>query len=617
MNEFLEQFVLESRELVAQATADLLALEKSPHDSARLDGVFRAFHTLKGGAGIVDFLAMAQALHATEDGLSGVRSGEQAMTPPLVSDCLACLDQVLQWLDVIERTGELPADPQGAAAAIATRFASAASLDAANALSATAISILEAQMVLVAEVAPRVLEGCLASAGRVAANVLRGAGRDTQAGLVLRALESNAPGERQRELREAIEEALRGASPARGPAPRPASEPEPLQQARTLRIDTGRIDALVNLTGELIVAKNSIGHAAALIDREAPQLGAVLKPRFAVLQRLMGEMQHAVLGMRVLPLDHAFQRFPRLLREISAELGKRAELVVEGGETEADKVIVENLFEPLVHVMRNAIGHGIEDAAQRAALHKPAAATIRLAARREGEHVVVEVSDDGRGIDAARIREIARERGLFAEEALAAMSDEEVVDIIFEPGFSTAATVTGLSGRGVGMDAVRMAVGRLGGRVRVESRPGLGTTVRFMLPFSVMMTPIMVVEVGGQAFGIPLDAVVETLRVPASRISPVGTAEVVVLRDRTVPLLSLAQALEVRHDDVDEAEVTLVVVKVEGHLGALRVDRVGERMEVMMKPLEGLLAGMPALAGSTLLGDGGVLLILDLGALFQ
>ena len=733
MNEFIEQFLLESRELVEQATAALLALEKTPRDKGHLDSAFRAFHTLKGGAAIVDFTAMAQAVHAAEDGLSAARSGARGMTTPLIGDCLTCLDQVVTWLDIIESTGEMPKDADAQARAVVARLTGSARAQSMAALqvrgsaeedwasnflqkhpafrgqaktgirykprpdcfyqgvdpialiaalpgllsidvqpaspwppldaldpfvcnlvvtaltksasgeviaalgpavdecevrslaagkesnaesffSPQAREVLEAQIALMSETAPQGSAGRMASGGVVAANVLRNASRTSDADHVLRAMEVSLATNDPRALREAIEDVMSGMSSKAAAA---SLSIEPDRQARTLRIDAARIDALVNLTGELSVARNSIGHATKLIEQEAPELGSILKDRYAVLHRLVGELQHAVLGMRVLPLAHVFQRFPRLVREIAADLGKSATLVIEGGDTEADKAIVEMLFEPLLHVLRNAIDHGIEEASTRAALHKPPTAIIRLRAQREGEHVIVEVSDDGRGIDVGRIRRLARERNLLSEEALSAMSDEEVINIIFEPGFSTSADVTGLSGRGVGMDAVRSAVERLAGHVSVESRAGHGTTLRFILPFSVMMTRVMLVGAGEQMFGIPLDAVVETLRIGADRIAPIGAAQVVVIRDRTIPVVSLAEALDVTRTGRQEAEVTLVVTKIEGHYGALRVDRVGERMEVMMKPLDGLLTGMRGLAGSTLLGDGSVLLILDVDTLIQ
>ncbi len=735
MNEFIEQFLLESRELVEQASDDLLALEKVPADTQRLDSVFRAFHTLKGGAGIVDFPAMGQAMHAAEDVLAAARSGSHPITPRLIGDCLACLDQVVQWLDSMQGAGELPAGADADARTIVERFAQSAegvrqssahpkhgsaqgnwasalltkhsgvraqantavryapdpdcffrgedplariaalpgllcvdlepaapwpTLDALDpfacnlvltaltqsslpeavaalgeaidqcdvqalvningtgdgrALLQRARAVLEAQISLLAEKELPGAAGRLASAGLVAANVLRHLGRTADADRIARAtdrsLTENAPGL----LRETIETALIATMPPVATAFSP-----PIRQTRatrTLRVDAARIDALVNLTGELMVAKNAIGHAVKLAQEGDSALAPVLKDRHALLDRLVGELQRSVLGMRVLPLRHVFQRFPRLMREISAELGKPANLIIEGDDTEADKVIVEMLFEPLLHLLRNAMDHGVENSSARAAQGKPSTATIRLRANRQGEHVVVEVSDDGQGIDVARVRQVARERKVAADEVLDAMSDADAIDLIFAPGFSTASEVTDLSGRGVGLDAVRTAVERLAGRVGIESRAGQGTTVRVTLPFSVMMTRVMTVEAGGQMFGIALDAIVETVRIGVDSIVPVGAAKAIVLRNRTLPLVELAGALGVKREQSKETEASVVVARIEGHFGALHVDRLGEQMEVMIKPLDGLLSGMPGIAGSTLLGDGSVLLVLDLGELLQ
>jgi two-component system chemotaxis sensor kinase CheA len=731
VNEFIEQFLVESRELAEQASDDLLALEKVPADAQRLDSAFRAFHTLKGGAGIVDFAAMEKAVHAAEDALSAVRSGSRPITARLIGDCLACLDQVAQWLDAMQGADELPAHADADARTIVERFALSAQVaggkvtprrvaapenwtdsllakhGGARAQAATAIryapdrdcffrgedpvatiaalpgllafdlepaspspaldeldpfacnllltaltrgsvaeataalgaaigqcevralgpildrdqahasqqqarEVLEAQIFLLAEAATEGAAGRMASAGVVAANVLRHLRRTEDAeriaGATDRALAGNASGI----LRDAIGAALGGTAT---PAKIAVSHRE--RTTQTLRVDANRIDALVNLTGELTVAKNAIGHAVKLAQEQGNALAPFLKDRHAVLDRLVGELQGSVLGMRVLPLRHAFQRLPRLVREIATDLGKPASLVIEGEDTEADKVIVEMLFEPLLHVLRNAMDHGVESASARAARGKPPVAVIRLRAARQGEHVVVEVSDDGNGIDVARVRAVARERNVVPAETLDAMSDAEATDLIFAPGFSTAAVVTDLSGRGVGLDAVRTAVERLAGRVGIESRAGQGTTVRFTLPFSVMMTRVMTVEAGGQKFGIPLDAIVETVRVGVESIVPVGAAKAIVLRNRTMPLVELADVLGVAREENTQAEATVVVARVEGQFGAVRVDRLGERMEVMLKPLDGILSGMPGIAGSTLLGDGSVLLVLDLGELLQ
>jgi len=733
MNDFIEQFLIESREQIEQATAELLALEETPADKARLDGAFRAFHTLKGGAGIVDFTAMAKAVHAAEDALSSARSGARGITAVLIGDCLTCLDQLARWLDATERAGDFPKDAEAQASVIVARFARSAGetlvalpesrsvpkkwaevlrakyatlgaraqtairyvpdascfyegldplariaalpgvlavsvepaspwppLDALDpftcnlVLSALTTSsrtdvigsmgsaagqcdidesrdeegsggellppaareVLEEQLLLLGETRVHGSTGRMASAGVVAANVLRSARRAAAANRISDATEAALAEGEPRFLKEAIETVLGKASLSEVAAPfSPATHQQMVRQ--TLRIDAARIDAIVNLTGELTVAKNSIGHVAKLAQEGGNALASILKDRHAALDHLVSELQRSVLAMRVVPLDTVFQRFPRMLREISSDLGKPARLVVEGGETEADKAIVEMLFEPLLHVLRNALAHGVENDSTRAARHKPAIATIRMRAGRQGEHVLVEVSDDGGGIDVARIHQAALARNLVDEATLVAMSDDEAIEMIFEPGFSTAREVTGLSGRGVGLDAVRTAVERLAGRVSVESRAGEGTTVRFTLPYSVMLTRVMVVDAGEQTFGIPLDAVVETLRVDANRIAPIGAAHAIVLRDRTIPLVALAGALGLHREERPAAEATIVVTKLNGHYGALRVDRIGERMEVMLKPLDGLLAGMRGLAGSTLLGDGSVLLVLDLGELFQ
>ncbi len=735
MNEFIEQFILESRELVEQATDDLLALEEQPADAARLDGAFRAFHTLKGGAGIVDFAAMGRALHVAEDVLSAVRSGAAQVTPTLISDCLTCLDQVVQWLDAMEVTGEPPGDADVAADAVIARFGksgdapptalpdtpdqwldafiakhtarlgdatlairyrpdadcffrgedplalmaevpgllaldlspegpwppldafdpftcqliltalSGAPADEVEAtfrrvrnqveitplqtqaaasgqagLGAAPTAILDEQLLLLADLSPDGLQGRAASAGRTAANVLRSAGRPGQA-VEIEHLAQGQGAATSQALAAAIQRALASsADTTEGAAPAARA---PQEATRSLRVDVERVDALVDLAGELTVVKNALGHAAALaLEAADPKaLATLLKDQHALLDRLVADLQRSVLSIRVLPLRHVFQRFPRLVREIAASLGKPARLVVEGDETEADKVVVEALFEPLLHVLRNALDHGVEPAQARARAGKPEIATVQLRAGRRGEHVVVELEDDGAGVDVARVRQVAAQRGVA--DALAAMDDGAVIDLIFAPGFSTAAEVTGLSGRGVGMDAVRTAIERLGGRVEVESRPGLGTTVRFILPFTVMITRVMTVEAGGQPFGVPLEAVVETVRIPRDRIAPVGAARAFVLRDRTIPLVDLAEALGQRGDgeahtpEAKTADANVLIVTVAGALGGLEVDRFGERMDVMLKPMEGLLAGMPSVAGTTLLGDGRVLIVLDLQELLQ
>jgi two-component system chemotaxis sensor kinase CheA len=732
MNDFLQQFLIESRELVLQATEGLLLLEKSPHHAERLDTVFRAFHTLKGGAGIVEFAMMERALHSAESLLMDARSGKRTLNPALVGDCLKSLDQVSRWLDTLEQTGELPTsigEPSNAdmaasqdwtthlvgrhpgatgQAATAFRFtpdsdcfykgedpiAQISSLPQLLALeiepagpwppldkfdpytcnivlaglTATSASEVSTHLqrlsgegearalrsadapatpILIPDIVRKTLQeqlavldvnetlgaaGRMASVGLTAANAMRFCGLDahaeTLASAAQQSLAQNSP-----HLRDAIAQLLRVQSVAPAPASAPAAAPArglpsapgesaaPLRTetaARTLRINAEQIDALVRLTGELTVAKNAVGHTAKLAQANGDSIAGSLKDHHGVLTRLISQLQNSVIGMRVLPLHSVFQRFPRVLREMSTNLGKPAELIVQGEDTEADKTIVEMLFEPLLHIVRNAVDHGIESPEQRRSQGKPAVATILLRASRDGDQVLIEVSDDGAGIDVERVREVALDRGVVSGEDLKGMTDSEVIDLVFAPGFSTAAHVTELSGRGVGMDAVRTAVERVGGRVSIASRFNAGTTVSFSLPFSVMMTQVMTVEAGGQVFGIPLDAVVETVSMSKDAFSGVGEARVIVHRARTIPVIELEGVLNASPEKSHtETDATIIIAAVGGQLVGLRVDRPGERMEIVLKPLDGLLAGTPGIAGTTVLGDGRVLLVLDVMGMLQ
>lgn len=733
MNEFIEQFILESRELVEQASAALVALEQASQDAERVDATFRAFHTLKGGAAIVDFFAMERAVHAVEDALSAVRSGKRAITAALIADCFACLDQVSRWLDGMERSGELPTGADAQADTFIARMAPAADhqtvdssgsdknwfeglrernpglrlqattavrftphpasffrgedplaliasmpglvsmelatvaeppsldefdafqcilvvtalstaspdevrahfqgqmreceirqfdterSDSAGGLTASARQLLEAQITLLDQAQSATFIGRVASAGLLAANVLRACRQMPDADLIARATEQSLGEGNARHLQQAIAKIL---TPTTAPtlAPDVSEQSHPETAARSLRVDAERVDALVRLTGELTVVKNAIGHVLKLAEANASSAtdstaGALAGPH-RNLDHLIGELQRAVLAIRVLPLRTVLQRLPRLVREISAGLDKPVRLLIEGDETEADKAIVEMLFEPLLHIVRNAMDHGVEVADVRRERNKPTVAVVRIRASRQGGHVLVEVEDDGGGVDVARVRAVAKQRGVASVEVLDAMTDQEIVDLVFTAGFSTASQVTGLSGRGVGMDVVRSAVERVGGRVTIDSRPGLGATVRLLLPFSVMLTHVMTVEAGGQMFGIPFDAVVETLSIPMEDVAGVGAGRAIVRRNRTLPVFELADLLKVGERRAGR-EAVIVVATVAGHLGGLLVDRLGERMEVMLKPLDGLLTGLPGIAGTTILGDGRVLLVLDLAEVLQ
>ncbi|WP_374471169.1 chemotaxis protein CheA [Phenylobacterium sp.] len=636
-DELLDIFVTEGRELLDQAGQDLLALERAPDDLGALESLFRAAHTLKGSAGLVGFGPMGELFHAAEDRLSEVRRGDLRLGPGLAQALLAAVWQAERWLQETAQTGRLPAGTEAGpltAALAATDDATAGPAPAAAAPArdagwaqalltpapeapgpyvafrytpradsyfagedpvATAAATPE---LLRLALAPRAPFGDLAAYDPFACN------------LVLTGL-SAAP---LAAVREAFRFAPDEVELAEVAAPAEA-EPTaaPAQAVRTMRVESGRIDALAAAVDELVVAKNALAHltgrAAAAAD---PGLGRALAAAQADLDRRIGRLHDSVTRLRLTPLAPLFRRFPALVRQTADGLGKQARLVLSGEDVEVDKSVADGLFEPLLHLVRNALDHGVEPPERRRAAGKPAAATLRIAARPMGDEVVIEVSDDGRGIDLQRVRRVAAERGVMDEAALAALSDDAAAELIFAPGFSTAQAVTDLSGRGVGLDAVRAAVAALGGRTEIATAAGAGTRIALVLPLRVRLARLMVVEAGGESFGVPLESVVETAQVAASRLTPVRAGRALVWRDRPVPLLDLSDLLRLPGLAPRGDELKLMIVQAGDDVAAVSVDAFGARLEAPLRPMAGLLSRVPGLAGTTLMGDGRVLMVLDM-----
>ncbi len=666
MDELLEQFVLESRELVQLAVDDLLALEQAPDDATHVDSAFRAVHTLKGSVGLFAFEALGTVLHAAEDLLGGLRDGVIIARPATMDALLACMNTIDAWIDAIATTESLPQGAEAVARDLAEalrramggRGAAAVSvqpgvvddepgwltaLRARDAASARAghgiltgiryipgpdcfflgddpLALVRAVPELVAlqirTVEPWVLAAFEPYRCNLVIEALSAASIDTVRQIfrfvsdqvVITATRPTAIG-----LISSPERAGDGTQPlARVDPAYPALRVDAAQ--RTLRVDASRIDALANLVGELFVAKNRLSHLAAEAAVTMPSLARALAANHADIDRLVGDMHRAVTGTRLTPLGQAFRRLPRVVREIAGKLGKEIRFEINGAGTEADKSIVDALFEPLLHVLRNALDHGIELPSQRQAAGKAPQGLITLSGWREGEKIVVTVQDDGAGIDTAAIRRTAAARGLLDAASVAGLDDAGAMDLIFLPGFSTAASVTAVSGRGVGMDAVRTALDAIGGRVGITGTPGAGTCVRFVVPQAVAVTTIVIVNVGDERFGIPMEVIAETVRIPRAHTVPVRDGVAFVLRDQTIPLLRLSDLLG--RDGPDTlADAKILVATLGGNKIGIEVDGFAARMDVVLHPLHGLLAGLPGMHGTALLGDGHILLVLDLAEL--
>jgi len=637
MDQLIDQFLVEGRELVQQAADDLTALAGRPDSAPLIDAVFRAVHTLKGSTGLFDLQPFGEMLHAAEDLLGALRKQQLPADTDIIGTLVLCVDQAARWLDAVEAHGVLPPDarevglrlqtdlrrwlaPAGSAVPAPVEAVDRSWLDPFLAAQA---GLPEGGLVAIRYV-PR--EDCFFTGDDPVA-VLRAvpglcalrlgtqqpwAPADAfdpyRCNLIFEVLTTAARAEVQAALR-LVADQVQIVEVAR----RPETDIVRDGAQRSLRIDAGQIDALGNIADEIVVANNALAHLAAQVRRgvTGEALAQGILTNQLDLDRLVGRLHRAVMRVRLMPLASLFRRFPRLMREIGTKLGKEVVLAIEGETIEVDKSLVDGLFDPLLHLLRNAADHGIEPAAARRGAGKPARGTIRLGAYRLGDQVVIEIADDGKGIDPADLRRIALKRGLLTAEAAAELSDADALDLIFAPGFSTAETITDLSGRGVGMDVVRTAVLRLGGRIALSSLVGTGTTVRLSLPVSVVLSNVIVVACAGDSYGVPMDMVVETVRVPAERILAVRNGRAFVLRDVVVPVLDLA-ALLGQTAGGSRGDLRLLVVHRPDGLVAVAVDDFTDRLNLLLRPMSGLLVGMPGVAGTAVLGDGRVLMILDL-----
>lgn len=628
IDELLAQFLIEGREQALEASADLAALQRAPQDGARLDSCFRAVHTLKGSADLLGFRPLGRVLHVAEDRLGALRGG--AEVAPDFSKLVAVVDQIERWLDALESTGALPGDADVVADRLLALLGSSGN-GAPNPVAAMAgappfagragiaIRYTPRADCYFAGDDPIAIISNVPDLAELRVDLREPVGDQAlydpfTCNLVIRAL-STADGS----LVEAALRLVRDQVELTRQAPsqiQPTAPVEADASRRTLRIDAARIDQLADITDQLVVAKSGLGDLAAQADRlEGGQgLGLALRARQAELDRLVASLHATVGRARLTPLTPLFGRFPRLVREIAAGVGKSVSLEVEGGEVEVDKAVVDGLFEPLLHILRNAVDHGVEAETIRLATGKSAQAVVKLSARAVGDQVVVEVTDDGGGVDPARIRARALARGLIDEKAANAMGEADLVDLIFQPGFSTADIVSSVSGRGVGMDAVRSATAKLGGRVEVASQLGRGSTIRLVLPIRMVLARLLAVAAGQEHFGLLLEDIVEVTRVSAHQVVPVRAGHAFVLRDEVVPLVWLAQTVGGMGGTVSTVD-RVVVARVGGELVGFAVDAVLDRIDAVVRPMSGLLSGAAGVVGSTLTADGDVLLVLNLAEL--
>ena len=574
----VKDFLIESEELLQGMDQDMVALESSPQDDELLNRVFRALHTIKGTSGFLGFDPVVRVSHRAEDVLNALRRGETRLNRPVIDALLAARDQLGAMLRDIRQggLGQYDLDPLLAELQAVQRPGAPPTLGELlvrdNVITADTLGALLSEQK--ASAAPRKLGQLVVEKGFASA---------VQVGDALA---------RQKEIAEAA------ASP-------------------TMRVEARKLDELINLVGELVLERNrlvQLSRDCSARRVQSEELDSSLAQATARLSFITEELQSAGLRTRMVPIETVFSRFPRLVRDLARTLNKEVQLVIRGQDTELDKTMVELIGDPLVHLVRNSLDHGIEPPDVREKSGKPRQGTIRLEARQEGDQIVISICDDGAGISPERIGRKAVEKGLVTGEGLRLLSRREILDFIFLPGFSTAEKISDLSGRGVGMDVVRSNLKKLNGSIDLDSHLGAGTTIQLRLPLTLAIFPVLLVRVAEEIYALPLRAVVETARVNLGNVHQVEGSEILSLRDETLPLVRLKQLFQSEVRDSEPREDIahkVVILAVAEKRVALLVDHLLGQESTVIKPLGNYLHGCSSLAGATISGDGRVRLVLD------
>ena len=571
--ELMGDFVLESREHLAGIEAQVLTIERDPLNSDALHSVFRGFHTIKGLAGFLELWEVQELAHEVETILDRARNFQLTITPAAIDVILQGADYLRRWLSHVEsqlqkQPSEAPAKDEALLARIRLLAGPAETVRSSNGIAALARA---------AETATEETAAPTASTA--------------------------PPRNESRAVKVETEET---AAPTAGAAASPRNE------SRAVKVDTAKLDYLVDMAGEMVIAESLVRHDPELAGAKSPNL----QRKIAQLTRITAELQKTAMAMRLVPIGPLFHRMARLVRDLSRQFGKQVDMETVGDDIELDRTIVEELSDPLMHMVRNALDHGIESPEEREARGKDATARLLLKAHHQAGQVVIEIADDGRGLDRDQIRAKAIEKGLIASADL--LSDSEVHNLIFLPGFSTAARVTNVSGRGVGMDVVRRHIEKLRGRIEIRSNPGCGSAFLLKLPLTLAIIDGLVVGVGPERYIVPLFAVREMFRPAQETIWTVHQrSEMALVRGTLLPVHRLYRRFQVIPRSEDPLQSVLVVAEVEGQRFCLVVDELIGKQEVVIKTLGETFQHVSGIAGGAILGDGRVGLILDLDRLFK
>jgi two-component system chemotaxis sensor kinase CheA len=619
MREIFEEYVVEAKEHLENLEQKLLELEKNPKDKDLINSAFRSMHTIKGGAGFLGLNVIVETAHLAEEVLGKLRSEELELTPEINDLLLKSVDFLKHALECYLRNEECSLDQElceslkaiSAGGKIQPKKEEKSIEELLEEFGLSHLKgkpvedILEELVLMPPDKRPKELISALEReiySGKAPAKIEEEVEEEANR-LMLEYAKEGLLGE---EVREVVVEEEKREERKEVKAKEEKRREE--EGERVLRIDVQKIENLMNLVGELVLERNRLlrlsqSMAEEGLSKKSEELEAVVSS----IDRIVGDLQLAVMKTRMQPVKKLFQKFPRVARDLSRMLGKEVELITEGEDTEMDKSLIERLEEPLIHLIRNAVDHGIEPPEERERLGKPRAGQIRLKAYYQGDRVFISVEDDGRGIDVEKVKAKAIERGLVTKDRLEKMTEKEILSLIFSPGFSTADRVSEVSGRGVGMDVVMDVVMRFRGTVDLSSEKGRGTKVVMSFPLTIGIIKSLLVSLGGRLFAIPIHSVLEIVSGDEAQISFVSGEEVLILRGNTIPLINLGEVLGIQTQKVG----FVVVVLIGNRRVAMAVEDMLGDEEVVIKPLGKFFGDVEGISGATITGDGSIVLILD------
>jgi two-component system chemotaxis sensor kinase CheA len=610
MEELLQDFLLEASDLLSDVDSKLMELEKNPNDKNTLNVIFRGFHTIKGGAGFLNASELVTLCHLTENLFDKLRNAELQLNPSLLDVILAATGDVRLMFNDLGRGVQPQRAPQAVLDALeAALQGKEVSLNGAAKAPAAAPAPVAPPVSTALQAAAQngpdwnalyqtLVGGATAAPVATAAVAAPPAASSSAAEIDEEKLKQSAFGRRTEDV------------PGRPAAPAAnRRDAEPAAKDNTIRVDTDRLDQVLNLSGEIGLTKNRLTHLRSdiLQGRSDAETLKSLDESVSQLDMLVVSLQNAVMNTRMQPIGRLFKKYPRLARDLARQLGKDVELVLSGEDTEIDKTMIEDLNDPLVHLVRNSVDHGVESAEQRAAAGKSAKSTVYLSARQEGDHILISISDDGKGMRPEVIRSKAIEKGLITPEAASSLDENESLNLILLPGFSTKDEISSVSGRGVGMDVVKTNINKLNGTITIDSEPGRGSTFTISLPLTLAILPVLLLKLSDQPFAVPLSMVREIMSVTPEGQQLISGKPTMVVRGEVLPVKSLANLIG--WPDSGKSEVG-VLMQVGNQSFILSADGFAGHDDVVIKSLDTFRP--KGVAGVTMSSEGEIVLILDI-----